>query len=66
MHKHKQITNISEPKKWLIISCQHNDLMDGAYGQRIDTVEGTYDEACIRAREYIGNCSPVGVLGVIE
>lgn len=55
-----------EKKKWLVISWQHDDMMDGAYGKLIDTVEGTYDEAADRARQYIGNCAPVGVVGVIE
>ena len=53
-------------KKWMIVSWRHNDLIDGAYGQLIDTVTGTYEEAAERAREYVHNCAPVGVVGVIE
>lgn len=53
-------------KTWLIVSWQHDDLMDGAYGKLIDTFVGTYDEAADRARQYVSNCAPVGVVGVIE
>lgn len=53
-------------KKWLIISWQHVDHLDDKYGRCIDEVHGTYDEAAERAREYVHNCSPVGVVGVIE
>ncbi len=55
-----------KPKKWLIISWQHDNMMDGAYGKMIDSIEGTYDEACECARQYVPSRSPVGVVGVIE
>ena len=58
-------TNI-RTRKWLIISWRHNDLMDGAYGEFISSVEGTYEEACEAARHYVRNLSPIGVVGVIE
>lgn len=53
-------------KKWLIISWKHDDLMDGAYGRHIDDFEGTYEDAAIYARQFVPNCSPVGVVGVID
>lgn len=53
-------------RKWLIISYRFNDLMDGAYGERLAVVEGTYEEAAIEARLYVPQYSPVGVVGVIE
>ena len=53
-------------KTWLIISWRHNDLVDGAYGECITSVKGTYEEAAAEARAYIKDFSPVGVVGVIE
>lgn len=53
-------------EKWLIISWRHNDLMDGAFGEFITSVDGNYEEACDKARGYIMNFSPIGVVKVIE
>lgn len=53
-------------KNWLIISWFHDDLMDGAYGKKIDEIHGTYEEACQRALEYVPHCSPVGVVGEVK
>ena len=55
-----------EVKKWMIISWKHVDHLDAAYGQLMETIEGTYEDAAKRARDYIDAYSPVGVCGVIE
>lgn len=57
---------VQKPKKWLIISWRHNDLMDGAYGEFITSHEGSYEDACKEARKYIDGLGPIGVVGVIE
>jgi hypothetical protein len=53
-------------KDWMIISWRHNDHMDGAYGQLMEEFNGTYEEVTDRARRYVPDYSPVGVVGVIS
>ncbi len=60
-----QDTSFGTRKKWMIISWRHIDHMDGAYGELLATVEGTYEEAAQQARLWIPQYSPVGVCGVI-
>jgi len=53
-------------KKWMIISWQRNDLMDGSYGELLNVIKGTYEDAAEAARWYVPARSPVGVVGEIE
>lgn len=53
-------------KKWMIISWRYNGFLDGDYGKLMETIEGTYEDAAKRARDYVESYSPVGVCGVIE
>lgn len=57
---------MEKPKKWMIISWRRNELMDGAYGELLSTIRGTYEEAAKEARLWVPQYSPVGVCGVIE
>jgi len=53
-------------KTWLIVSWQHVDHMDGAYGKCLDHFVGTYADAAEAARKYVPTYYPVGVVGAIE
>lgn len=53
-------------KIWLVISWQHVDHMDGAYGRRLAEFYGTYEQATDYARIWADEYSPVGVVGVVK
>jgi len=52
--------------RWMIISWKHNDLMDGQYGECLEEISGTEEEARELAREYVPMHSPVGIVEVIR
>lgn len=54
--------SVGDKKKWLIISWQHVDHLDGAYGRKLAEIEGSYEDATFEARLYVQHYSPVGVV----
>jgi len=49
-------------KKWLVISWSSHGNQTMPYGQCIEYVNGTREEAEVKARKYIPQYSPVGIV----
>lgn len=48
--------------RWMIISWKHIDHADTAYGELMETVEGTREGAEAIAREWVPQHSPIGIV----
>lgn len=52
--------------KWLIVSWEHIDHLDAAYGKLLACFSGTEEEAKIEARKFVPDFSPVGIVREVE
>lgn len=51
---------------WLIVTWEHIDHQDAAYGKLLATFHGTEEEAQIEARNYVSQYKPVGIVREIQ
>lgn len=55
----------SQYRTWMIISWEHVDHLDAAYGKLLTTIEGTEEMAREEARGWVRLHKPVGIVEVI-